>query len=194
MAGRVLAACGSAVLMANCMTGARELFHDPVWRNRAIGIIVSATTLAFVIGMPLVDPDRSPVRLARGVRRPSPSPSSSSWPARFVLPASPRVRRRRPRGRIRWRRFEPCSAMAATRASARRPGAQSRALRGVAGLLRRLHDRGLRRLGRGAERALPPGRGDRDARQQPHPAAAAPLRSDRHPLRDAGFGRPRRCC
>ena len=54
MVGRVLAACGSAVLMANCMTGARELFHDPVWRNRAIGIIVSATTLAFVLGMPLV--------------------------------------------------------------------------------------------------------------------------------------------
>jgi len=54
LVGRVLAACGSAVLMANCMTGARELFHDPVWRNRAIGIIVSATTLAFVLGMPLV--------------------------------------------------------------------------------------------------------------------------------------------
>ena len=54
MAGRVLAACGSAVLMANCMTGARELFRDPVWRNRAIGIIVSATTLAFTLGMPLV--------------------------------------------------------------------------------------------------------------------------------------------
>ncbi len=54
MAGRVLAACGSAVLMANCMTGARELFGDPVWRNRAIGIIVSATTLAFVIGMPVI--------------------------------------------------------------------------------------------------------------------------------------------
>lgn len=54
MVGRVLASCGSAVLMANCMTGARELFHDPIWRNRAIGIIVSATTLAFVLGMPLV--------------------------------------------------------------------------------------------------------------------------------------------
>ncbi len=54
MVGRVLASCGSAVLMANCMTGARELFLDPVWRNRAIGIIVSATTLAFVLGMPLV--------------------------------------------------------------------------------------------------------------------------------------------
>lgn len=54
MAGRVLASCGSAVIMANCMTGARELFHDPVWRNRAIGIIVSATTFAFVLGMPIV--------------------------------------------------------------------------------------------------------------------------------------------
>ena len=54
LAGRVLASCGSAVIMANCMTGARELFHDPVWRNRAIGIIVSATTLAFVLGMPVV--------------------------------------------------------------------------------------------------------------------------------------------
>ena len=52
--GRILASCGSAVIMANCMTGARELFLDPVWRNRAIGIIVSATTLAFVLGMPIV--------------------------------------------------------------------------------------------------------------------------------------------
>ncbi len=54
LVGRVLASCGSAVIMANCMTGARELFRDPVWRNRAIGIIVSATTFAFVLGMPLV--------------------------------------------------------------------------------------------------------------------------------------------
>jgi DHA1 family inner membrane transport protein len=54
MVGRALASCGSAVIMANCMTGARELFHDPVGRNRAIGIIVSATTFAFVLGMPLV--------------------------------------------------------------------------------------------------------------------------------------------
>jgi DHA1 family inner membrane transport protein len=54
MVGRVLASCGSAVIMANCLTGARELFQDPVWRNRAIGIIVSATTFAFVLGMPVV--------------------------------------------------------------------------------------------------------------------------------------------
>jgi predicted MFS family arabinose efflux permease len=52
--GRVLAATGSAVIMANCLIGARELFRDAVWRNRAIGIIVSATTLAFVFGMPVV--------------------------------------------------------------------------------------------------------------------------------------------
>src|SRR5215217_2959314 len=54
MVGRVLASCGSAVIMANCLTGARELFRDSVWRNRAIGIIVSATTFAFILGMPLV--------------------------------------------------------------------------------------------------------------------------------------------
>jgi predicted MFS family arabinose efflux permease len=53
-AGRVLAACGAAVLMANCLTGARELFPGQIWRNRAIGIVVSATTLAFVFGMPIV--------------------------------------------------------------------------------------------------------------------------------------------
>ena len=52
--GRVLSACGAAVIMANCLTGARELFRDPVWRNRAIGIIVSATTLAFVLGLPVI--------------------------------------------------------------------------------------------------------------------------------------------
>src|ERR671913_22249 len=57
MVGRVLASCGSAVIMANCMTGARELFHDPVWRNRAIGILVSATTFAFVLS---ASPQRPP--------------------------------------------------------------------------------------------------------------------------------------
>jgi predicted MFS family arabinose efflux permease len=40
--------------MANCMTGARELFHDPAWRNRAIGFIVSASTLVFVVGLPII--------------------------------------------------------------------------------------------------------------------------------------------
>lgn len=52
--GRVLSACGGALIMANCMTGARELFHDPAWRNRAIGFIVSASTLVFVVGLPII--------------------------------------------------------------------------------------------------------------------------------------------
>ena len=52
--GRVLSACGGALIMANCMTGARELFRDPAWRNRAIGFIVSASTLVFVIGLPVI--------------------------------------------------------------------------------------------------------------------------------------------
>jgi DHA1 family purine base/nucleoside efflux pump-like MFS transporter len=52
--GRILSACGGALIMANCMTGARELFHDPAWRNRAIGLIVSASTLVFVVGLPII--------------------------------------------------------------------------------------------------------------------------------------------
>lgn len=52
--GRILSACGGALIMANCMTGARELFHDPAWRNRAIGFIVSASTLVFVVGLPVI--------------------------------------------------------------------------------------------------------------------------------------------
>jgi predicted MFS family arabinose efflux permease len=52
--GRVIAACGAALIMANCMTGARELFPDAGWRNRAIGFIVSATTLVFILGLPVV--------------------------------------------------------------------------------------------------------------------------------------------
>jgi predicted MFS family arabinose efflux permease len=73
--GRMLAACGSAVLMANCLTGARELFHDPVWRNRAIGIIVSATTVAFVVGLPIV------TQIAAGL----------GWRSAFVAVAVPVV-------------------------------------------------------------------------------------------------------
>ena len=34
--------------------GARELFPDALWRHRAIGILVPATTLAFVLGMPAI--------------------------------------------------------------------------------------------------------------------------------------------
>ncbi|MFT4038067.1 MAG: MFS transporter [Thermomicrobiales bacterium] len=52
---RVIAALGVSVISANTLTGARELFPDPVWRNRAIGLLVSATTLGFVAGLPALN-------------------------------------------------------------------------------------------------------------------------------------------
>ncbi len=52
--GRIISAAGAALIMANCLTGARELFHDAVWRNRAIGLIISATTLALIVGLPVI--------------------------------------------------------------------------------------------------------------------------------------------
>jgi MFS transporter, DHA1 family, inner membrane transport protein len=86
--GRILASCGSAVIMANCLTGARELFLDPIWRNRAIGIIVSATTLAFVLGMPIATQiaARFGWRLAMGAIA---VPVVLLLAGTFVLPPSP---------------------------------------------------------------------------------------------------------
>lgn len=52
--GRILAASGASLIMANCMTGAREIFPNPRERNRAIGLIVSASTLVFFIGLPAI--------------------------------------------------------------------------------------------------------------------------------------------
>jgi DHA1 family inner membrane transport protein len=52
VAARVIAALGASVVTANAMTGTRELFPDAIWRNRAIGILVSATTVGFVVGLP----------------------------------------------------------------------------------------------------------------------------------------------
>lgn len=51
---RIIAALGASVVTANSMTGARELFPESVWRNRAIGILVSATTVGFVLGLPAI--------------------------------------------------------------------------------------------------------------------------------------------
>ena len=51
---RIIAALGASVVTANSLTGARELFPDSVWRNRAIGILVSATTVGFVLGLPAI--------------------------------------------------------------------------------------------------------------------------------------------
>jgi MFS transporter, DHA1 family, inner membrane transport protein len=89
MAGRVLASCGAAVIMANCLTGTRELFRDPVWRNRAIGIIVSATTFAFILGMPLVTQIEARLgwRIAMGSMA---VPVVLLLAGTFVLPPSPR--------------------------------------------------------------------------------------------------------
>jgi predicted MFS family arabinose efflux permease len=54
LVGRILTAASGSVMMANAMTGARDLFDDPVWRNRAIGLIVTATSIAFTFGLPLL--------------------------------------------------------------------------------------------------------------------------------------------
>ena len=51
---RIIASVGAAVIMANSLTGVRELFPDASRRNRGIGIVVSATTLAFVFGLPII--------------------------------------------------------------------------------------------------------------------------------------------
>lgn len=53
MAGRALAGIGGGLLLATCMATAGDLCPDPVRRGRAIGVIVSATTLAVVLGLPL---------------------------------------------------------------------------------------------------------------------------------------------
>jgi predicted MFS family arabinose efflux permease len=88
--GRALSSCGSAVIMANCLTGTRELFRDSVWRNRAIGIIVSATTLAFVIGLPVIT--QISAHFSWRVAQASLAvPVALLLLGTFVLPPSPRI-------------------------------------------------------------------------------------------------------
>lgn len=96
-AGRALAAIGSAVVMANCLVGARELFRDPLWRNRALGIIVSATTLAFVFGLPIFTQleDRFNWRVAMAsIALPTILLFAGTW----VLPSGPAETRQKPHG------------------------------------------------------------------------------------------------
>lgn len=50
--GRALAGIGGALMLATCMAATADLTPDPVRRNRAVGIVVSATTLAIVVGLP----------------------------------------------------------------------------------------------------------------------------------------------
>jgi DHA1 family inner membrane transport protein len=52
--GRALAGAGGAVIMANCLAACSDLFPDSARRNRAVGMVVSATTVALVGGLPLV--------------------------------------------------------------------------------------------------------------------------------------------
>lgn len=54
VAVRALAGLGGAVIMANCFTAASEFYPDAKQRDRAIGIIVSATTVAIVAGLPIL--------------------------------------------------------------------------------------------------------------------------------------------
>lgn len=89
VAGRVISAVGCAVIMANCLIGARELFQDSVWRNRAIGLIVSATTIAFVVGLPVITQLAAMFNWRVAVAAVS-IPGIILFLGTFVLPESPR--------------------------------------------------------------------------------------------------------
>jgi predicted MFS family arabinose efflux permease len=54
IAGRLLAGAGSAVVLANCLAIAADAFPDQAARDRAVGLIVSATTIAVLAGLPVV--------------------------------------------------------------------------------------------------------------------------------------------
>jgi MFS transporter, DHA1 family, inner membrane transport protein len=54
LAGRALAGLGGAFIFAGCLAAAGDLFPDDVRRNRAIGFIWSAVTLASFLGVPVL--------------------------------------------------------------------------------------------------------------------------------------------
>ena len=45
---------GTSMMLAKCLSSCAEIFSDPRKRNRAIEIVVSATTAGTVIGLPIV--------------------------------------------------------------------------------------------------------------------------------------------
>jgi DHA1 family inner membrane transport protein len=51
--GRALMGLGLAVLTANGYALAREIFREP-WRTRSVGLFVSASILAFIVGLPII--------------------------------------------------------------------------------------------------------------------------------------------
>gem|GEM_PF-2169737 len=53
VAGRAIAGLGLAVLTANGYAVAREVFAEP-WRTRSVGLFVSASILAYIVGLPVV--------------------------------------------------------------------------------------------------------------------------------------------
>ena len=52
--GRGLAGVGGAFIFAVCMAAAGDLFADPVERNRRIGIVASAASIAIIAGQPFL--------------------------------------------------------------------------------------------------------------------------------------------
>jgi DHA1 family inner membrane transport protein len=53
MLGRAISGLGLAVLTANGYAVAREVFDEP-WRTRSVGLFVSASILAFIVGLPII--------------------------------------------------------------------------------------------------------------------------------------------
>lgn len=50
----VRAGSGTSMMLAKCLSSCAEIFSDSRQRNRAIGIVVSATTAGTVIGLPII--------------------------------------------------------------------------------------------------------------------------------------------
>ncbi|HUG16531.1 MAG TPA: MFS transporter [Thermomicrobiales bacterium] len=51
---RLMAGVGAAFIMPVCLAAAGDLFPDPRKRNQVVGLILAATALAFVIGLPIL--------------------------------------------------------------------------------------------------------------------------------------------
>jgi MFS transporter, DHA1 family, inner membrane transport protein len=54
LAGRVVAGIGGAVIFANCLAATGDLFPDSARRNRVIGLVSTAATVAGLLGLPLI--------------------------------------------------------------------------------------------------------------------------------------------
>jgi predicted MFS family arabinose efflux permease len=52
--GRLLAGVGSAFILPNCIAAAADLFVDPARRNRAVSTVWAATSVAVLLGLPVL--------------------------------------------------------------------------------------------------------------------------------------------